>query len=161
MPVFLSYYRLDEQKARAIHDRLTRIHGVSTYIDVLDQEMRSASDVTGLILSRLSSCTHIMALLSSATVQSWWVPFEIGAATQNERRIVSYNASYVSREDLPGYLKLWPILRSIEDLDRFAHRYKQDRLPLEKSQRLTEAKAAAIQSANEFHRLLKFDISQP
>ncbi len=118
MPVFLSYHRPDELKARSIYNRLQQVHSIVTYMDVLDEALTNAPSVTGQILQRLSSCTHLLAFISDTTVQSWWVPFEIGAATQNERRIASYNASRKSRLELPDYLRLWPVLRDSDDLDK-------------------------------------------
>ena len=46
-----------------------------------------------------------MALVSSTTAESWWVPFEIGVATDKERRITSFALAAVK---LPDFLTVWP-----------------------------------------------------
>jgi hypothetical protein len=159
MPVFVSYYRADELAARNAYNRLLA-RDVPAYIDVMDPELQGVENVTTRILDRLGSCTHVLAVLSRSTVLSWWVPFEIGVATHADGRIASYDTAGGPRTSLPDYLRNWPILLSLADVDAFAQRYKQDRRPLEKAYRLNEARVARIQSASEFHRVLKSDIGQ-
>lgn len=159
MPVFISYYRPDDLKARRIYLQLTE-QEVPAYLDELDPELQGAENVTETIIKRLASCTHLLAVISTETVRSWWVPFEIGVATRADDRIASYNTTGEARSSLPDYLRVWPVLVTSSDLDAFARRYKQDRLPLERSMRLAEAQRAAIRSSSEFHRALKLDIGQ-
>ncbi len=140
MPVFISYYRADETKARTIETYFRR-KDIPAYLDVLDSGLRPA-DATARILEAISNCTHLLALVSGSTVKSWWVPFEIGVATDSSRRIASFREGQVQ---LPDFLNVWPILSSLIDLELFAARYKQDALPLSKARRTIEAKLAQIQ----------------
>ena len=62
--------------------------------------------------------------MSEETRYSWWVPFEIGMATQKDLPTVSYLQSGV---ELPDYLAYWPRLRNETDLLQYVvtRRYVQ------------------------------------
>jgi hypothetical protein len=154
MTVFVSYFRPDEYIARQVNQYL-RDSGVVTYLDVLDSAI-ATDGVTPRILSNLRTSTHLVAVISGSTQSSWWVPFEIGVATDRENRIATYAVSSVQ---LPDYLKIWPILRSNLDLSRFVVRYKEDRRSQTEVRKFSEA-AAPIQDAATFHRMLKTDLGQ-
>jgi hypothetical protein len=156
MPVFISYHRPDELRARSIYLYLTA-QDVPAYLDVLDPELQGSEAVTQHILDALRRCTHLLALISNTTVNSWWVPFEIGVATESDRRISSFDKASVA---LPEYLRIWPILRNDDDLAKYVRRYKQDSLPLQKAGKMLEARTAYVQSAEQFHQLLKADLGQ-
>lgn len=120
MPVFISYRHTDRVQAMMINTRLTQ-EGISTYLDVLDAESQSTDDITGVITRRISESTHLIAVVSSQTAQSWWVPFEIGEATITNRRICSYKTS---ASDLPEYLDKWPQMTKAAELEMFIQFYK-------------------------------------
>jgi hypothetical protein len=50
----------------------------------------------------LANCTHLLALISTATRGSWWVPYEIGSVRGRSKQL----AFFVHKEvrDLPDYL---------------------------------------------------------
>jgi len=154
--VFISYQRVDESKARSIGEKLNAF-GVRTYIDVMDPYLSSTEDVTNLILGRLHTCTHLMAVVSSHTVASWWVPFEIGVATEGDRRITSYRRDTVT---LPDFLKIWPVLNYDYQLERFAQRYFQDSAHGETSYRFAGTSQKSLHRAAQFHDALKGDLGQ-
>ena len=52
-------------------------------------------------------------VMSEATKNSWWVPFEIGMAAQVDMLTASYLTSSVK---LPDYLEYWPRLKSTSDV---------------------------------------------
>ena len=149
MPVFISHKLEDKELALRMSQYL-KSQGVSTYVDVLDPTLKTTDDITRTIIERLKQCTHLMALVSNFTERSWWVPFEIGVATETERRISTYQTSTVTK--LPEFLEKWPVLRKQSDLDVYIRVYKRDSIiPL------TEGKvaSASIRSADQFHRELK------
>src|SRR5436309_531795 len=118
MPVFIAYQRCDRALALAVSRRLRERHGIETFVDVLDPDLANgAADVTAAILAGLARCSHLLAVLSTTSCRSWWVPFEIGVATHARRRIASVAGPDLSRADLPEYLTSWPILRRPSDLD--------------------------------------------
>jgi hypothetical protein len=156
MPVFISYHRPDEQRAKNIH-LLLRASSVEAYLDVLDPQLQGHEGVTKRIVDALERCTHLLAMISNTTVASWWVPFEVGVATEKTRRITSYDVSTVA---LPEFLKIWPVITNSEGLNRFIRRYKEDSSVLKKSYKMSEAARSSVQTASDFHRLLKSDLGQ-
>ena len=150
MPVFISHRTADDAKAQTLAQRLAS-HNIPCYLDHFDPEAKSTSEITSLIVGRINLCTHLMALVTNATVGSWWVPFEIGVARQGDRRITSFDNSTV---ELPEFLTEWPVMTTNTDLDLFAEAYHRDR----SSRPIMEKYASASRSigtANEFHAKLK------
>ena len=90
-----------------------------------------------------------MAIVSGVTRLSWWVPFEIGVASHQGNRISSLN--YKQLVDLPEYLKIWPVLRTSEHLDRYVELYKADRT----TQKAFTDSVQATRTASDFHRQMK------
>ena len=114
MPVFISHRTADDAKAQALALRLKTKHNILSYLDHFDPAASTTKKITDLLVDRINTCTHLMALITNQTVGSWWVPFEIGVARQGDRRITSFDNSTVA---LPEYLTEWPVLKSDADLD--------------------------------------------
>lgn len=151
MPVFISHRTADDAKAQALAFRLYTYHNIKCYLDDFDPEARTTHEITNLILGRINMCTHLMALVTNATVGSWWVPFEIGVARQGDRRITTFDASSVT---LPEFLSEWPVMTTEAHLDLFAEAYHRDRSAkpiMEKYAR----DSRPIGTADDFHNLLK------
>ena len=148
MPVFLSHKKEDKKDALQLAAYL-KTNGIACYVDVLDPSLSTTTDITSTIRKRVRQCTHLMALISNITERSWWVPFEIGVATEIDRRISSFQTG---SSPLPEYLETWPILRTRSDLDAFVLLYRRDT-----STSITERRGshATIRSADQFHRELK------
>jgi hypothetical protein len=156
MPVFLSHRTADDHVAQAIANRLMSYHKIFCYIDNFDPHTKTTTQVTSLILERINTCTHILALITNNTIGSWWVPFEVGVARQANRRIASVDTS---TQTLPEYLTEWPVLVGDSAIDAFAELYHEDKA----ARPLHEKRAAAqrtIGSADEFHRRLKAQLGQ-
>ncbi|KTB79740.1 toll/interleukin-1 receptor domain-containing protein [Pseudomonas syringae] len=128
MPVFISYRHTDREQALAINTRLKQAN-INTYLDVLDVESQSTEDITEVITRNITKCTHLLAVVSERTAQSWWVPFEIGEATISNRRICSFRTGVT---ELPQYLEKWPKMTKDTDIDLFISSYKTE-LILERS----------------------------
>ena len=122
MPVFISYRHTDRAHAMAINTRLTQAN-IKTYLDVLDAESQTTEDITTVITRNITECTHLMAVVSEQTAQSWWVPFEIGEATISNRRICSYK---IGPSALPLYLDKWPKLSGENDINFFIDAYREE-----------------------------------
>ncbi len=157
MAVFISYKKEDEGIARQI-DSTLKSHHIETYLDILDPSLIDKTYITKKILNGLHRCSHLLAIISTITSESWWVPFEIGVATEGDKRIITY--STISIASLPDYLKIWPIISQMAQIGMFARRYNNDKLVLAKAYKIAESQATAIQTANDFHRLLKTDLGQ-
>ncbi len=114
--VFISHKREDETAALRVSNRL-RQHGVDSYVDVLDPHVEKAGDeLSDYIRETLRTCSHLMAVVSESTKLSWWVPWEIGVATEREAAISTFAGG---RCDLPAYLKKWPYLQTEADIDEY------------------------------------------
>mgnify|MGYP002777277465 CR=1 FL=1 len=113
MKVFISHKKEDSETASQIANYL-RINQVGVYLDVIDNiAPNDAKTLTNHIKSRMSECTDLLVVMSSKTQQSWWVPFEIGMAAQQDYPMVSYLKEFII---LPEYLSYYPKLKSNTDL---------------------------------------------
>ena len=92
---------------------------------MLDAESQTTEDITTVITRNITECTHLMAVVSEQTAQSWWVPFEIGEATISNRRICSYK---IGPSALPLYLDKWPKLSGENDINFFIDAYREELL---------------------------------
>lgn len=151
MPVFISHRTADDAKAQSLAQRLYTRHNIKCYLDHFDPQARTTREITDLIVGRINICTHLMALITNATVGSWWVPFEIGVARQGERRITSFDASTVA---LPEFLTEWPVMTTDSHLDLFAEAYHRDRMAKPLHEKYAVA-SRSIVTADEFHARLK------
>lgn len=138
MSVFISYRHKDRNTAIAVAAKLM-VNKIEYYLDIVDEESRSTEDITDVITKNIKKSTHLLAIISTNTIGSWWVPFEIGQATITNRRICSYatntNSMHLSgmsfkliKKQLPEYLHKWPILLSEPDLEKFIKEYKADKV---------------------------------
>ena len=151
MPVFISHRTADDTKARSLAQRLLKNHKIVCYLDHFDPEAKTTREITDLIVSRINTCTHLMALITNSTMGSWWVPFEIGVARQGDRRITSFNSNAVR---LPEFLTEWPVMMTDDDLDLFAEAYHRDRAAKPIMERYASA-SRRITTPDEFHAVLK------
>jgi hypothetical protein len=153
MPVFLSHKKEDKSATLTIAAYL-KTKDVICYVDAFDPELQTTDDITAILMRRIRTCTHIMAVVSNYTQSSWWVPFEVGVASEADKRITSYQLSVVQ---LPEFLKKWPILKTQNDLDKFVELYKKDNT-VEFSESKTYYKT--IRTADAFHQQLKASIGK-
>lgn len=124
MKVFISHKNTDQYIARRVLEVL-KSQGVDAYLDLLDNTVVYKGELlTKHIKSKLNECTDILVVMSEETRYSWWVPFEIGMATQKDLPTVSYLQSGV---ELPDYLAYWPRLKNETDLLQYVvtRRYVQ------------------------------------
>lgn len=118
MKVFISHKDCDSQLAIQINNYLTR-KGVITYLDALDNSIdltRGSKELTNYLRNEIQDSTDILVIMSEDTKNSWWVPFEIGMASDQNLPIVTFLRDYVP---LPEYLDYWPCIRSLNDIDKY------------------------------------------
>jgi hypothetical protein len=64
---------------------------------------------------RREECLQLLAVISPITLVSWWMPWEIGVATEKE----CFLASFVSGgAAIPDSLQKCPYLQSMPELDK-------------------------------------------
>lgn len=158
MKVFVSHQQADSPLAASINRRLTLIHRVDTYLDVIDPNTGQAGDDLGeYIRTVMGSCTHLLAIVSDATQSSWWVPWEIGVATEKFFPISTFSGG---RTELPSYLKKWPFLRTDAQLDLYVTEAKRAEGMYGAQRGLPSGREARRAEATQFHRSLKSALGQ-
>jgi len=116
MKVFISHKREDSALAKEICDELAR-KSVSFYLDVLDSTIvENGKALTDHIKKELTNCTDILVVMTTKTLGSQWVPFEVGMSAQIDMSTVTYLKDNVT---LPSFLQYWPCLRKVSDIDLY------------------------------------------
>jgi hypothetical protein len=114
--VFVSYTRADRIAARSIVRYLEDVIDAETYFDQDDPDLTlaaTAGDNEGIVSyleNGIKESTHLLGVISEATRDSWFVPFEIGSARRLERPIAYVQLADVS--DLPAYLRIATLIDS-------------------------------------------------
>lgn len=160
MPIFLSHKKVDSQYANALYRRFTN-EGIDCYLDELDPETQTTNDITTTIVKKIHETSHILAVVSSNTEKSWWVPFEIGVATEINRYISTYSITS-NIKSLPEYLSKWPIITSTTELNNYIEKYKSQKQSLmEKRSSFSDIKYPIQKYESEsFHESLKRSFGQ-
>ena len=155
--VFISHKLEDAGLAKLISDRLQNIHSIGTYLDLLDPTIgRNGEELAQYVRKKLASCTQLLAVISPLTKDSWWVPWEIGVASEKDYPLATYGGTAT----LPDFLKRWPVLRNEQHLDAYARASKgadSNRVLLE---RTVTASAARKSTTQDFYRSLRNQIGQ-
>lgn len=152
--VFLSHKSEDSEIAGVIAYRLKMVHQIDVYLDVIDRNLeRSGPDLAEYIRAEMEKCTQLLAVISTRTRESQWVPWEIGVATEKERPLASFVNPPAS---VPEFLQKWPYLQSLPDVDKYAAVSKTTRSVLQKS----ATPSATTSAFRDFHRLLKSQLTQ-
>ena len=116
MKIFISHKKEDEYTAFGIQQVLENM-GIEAYLDILDDTISDNGEkLTKHIRKKLRECSDVIVVLSVNTKRSWWVPFEIGMATEKDMPIANYLTSY---EKLPEYLEYWPRLKNQQDVKKY------------------------------------------
>ena len=160
--VFVSHKDIDEALARTVAQRV-RENGLGVYLDSVDPALgRDGPELADYLLARMGECEQLIAVVSSATSTSWWVPWEIGVGSEKGFRMASFLERLVR---LPTYLQKWPSLRSLNDVDLYCRHSAATEERVRASARvyLSEEARMSVQKrhAGEFHRSLKAALARP
>ncbi|MFW7342262.1 toll/interleukin-1 receptor domain-containing protein [Pollutimonas sp. H1-120] len=116
MKIFLSHQKHDSETAKSVQSHLKAKHGIDCYLDVIDPGIKFGEDIASHVRAELARCTQLLAIVSEATKLSWWVPWEIGVATEKDYPLATFGRGVT----IPEYLKKWPYLQTMADLDKYA-----------------------------------------
>ena len=116
MKVFISHKSTDATTAKQVQKAFSNL-GVNAYLDLLDDFSGDGAKLTAHIKEQLNKCSDIIVVMSTATITSWWVPFEIGMSAQLDMPTATYLTS--SATALPDYLTYWPKLTKISDIPKY------------------------------------------
>ncbi len=119
--MFISYQRLDKDAAKKIADYLLGI-GVDVYFDEYDSKLKfqnqqiSPKEVTNAICDGINNSSHMLVLVSPTTLDSNWVPFEIGFGyDKTDLKVLCLRG--IAKGSLPEYIRSVPVIRDIDDLN--------------------------------------------
>ncbi|SFU18875.1 toll/interleukin-1 receptor domain-containing protein [Sedimentitalea nanhaiensis] len=154
--VFISHKNTDAALAEKVARRV-RVNGLETYLDTIDDALvKDGPDLADLLLSRMGQCQQLIAVVSSQTKDSWWVPWEIGVGSEKGFRMASYSETHVS---LPSYLEKWPALHTDRHIDLYCEYSKQTEVALNRRMRdvLTEDRRMQVRKSEalDFHKQLR------
>lgn len=152
MKVFISHKKEDDLIAKQIYLSLKSMD-VESYLDLLEGDLLvNGKRLTEHIKKRLSECSDLLVVLSEKTQYSWWVPFEIGMATQQDYPIVNYLKTGIT---LPEYLTYWPRLKTIEDLTKYVAANKKAAIEVQLESINKTMHASKETRTDKFYRILK------
>jgi TIR domain len=122
--VFISHQKEDKDICRKIADYLTGA-GIDVYFDEYDLDLKIANQtqdskaVTKAILKGVNYSTHMLCVVSPNTLDSKWVPFEIGFG-YDKTQLGVLLLKGIKKEQLPDYIRAVNlIIPDIYDLNIF------------------------------------------
>jgi hypothetical protein len=124
--VFISYQKKDIVEARKVADYFQNAD-IEVYFDEYDGDLRiqhengNPKEVTRAILKGINNSSHMLVIVSSNTLYSSWVPFEIGYGyDKTEMGVLCLKG--IPQGKLPEYIRTAPIIRDIWDLNSMIER---------------------------------------
>ena len=148
---------MDSAIATRIARRLRDVHSNDTYLDVIDPGIKNGDDLATHIQVEMGKCTQLLAVVSDSTRQSWWVPWEIGVATEKDFPLATYLSGVTVT---PEYLQKWPYLRSDEELDLYAAASKSAGISFAQRRATLSEGVARLRSTKDFFSTLRRSLGQ-
>ena len=119
--VFISHKKEDADFARNLSDYVME-RGINVYFDendpILAKEHKSPGEVVNAIKKGLEKSTHMIIVLSKKTLESNWVPWEVGFASAKDKEYRLLRLNDVLGE-VPEFYKVAKILNDYEDLNNY------------------------------------------
>lgn len=155
---FISHKKEDSAAAVLVQQRLQNRHDITCYLDVLDETAKDGPALTEYLKGKLRECNNLLAIVSEKTKTSWWVPWEIGVASEREYPLATVALQNV---EVPGYLKKWPYLRNEAELDLYAQTAKEKIGRLTESRFVEAAHSVRKSAADDFFTTLSKRLGRP
>jgi hypothetical protein len=130
MKVFISHQKRDREEAKKIADYLKTLN-IDVYFDEFDRELQQAEQennpkgVVAAIQKGINSSTHMICIVSTNTLTSNWVPFEVGYG-YDSTDLATLTLKGIKNSDLPDYIKTKPIIRDIYDINAFVKKHGKE-----------------------------------
>lgn len=138
--VFVSYQSKDREAAKQIADYLLGA-GIDVYFDQYDGHLRISNQnndpkkLVDSLCKGINSSSHMLVVVSNWTMESRWVPFEIGFGYE-KTFLFTLCLKGIPKGALPEYLQTTNIIRDIYDLNRILPKLTNKSFELLKSQNL-------------------------
>jgi hypothetical protein len=127
--IFISHQKNDSLWGKFMATYIKN-EGLNVYYDEFDKLLQDPSkredpiEVTNVITNALLDATHMICLVSEKTKNSWWVPFEIGFAWNNQY-IGPDNIKTVFKNDITKKPEFFYNLKDITTADQFDNFLKE------------------------------------
>lgn len=119
--VFISHKKEDADFARHLSEYVME-RGINVYFDendpILAKEHKSPDEVVNAIKKGLEKSTHMIIVLSKKTLESNWVPWEVGFASAKDKEYRLLRLKDVFGE-IPEFYKVAKLLNDYDDLDKY------------------------------------------
>jgi hypothetical protein len=119
--IFISYQSADRDAAKKIADYVLTA-GLDVYFDQYDGDLRISNQsinpkkLVDSLCKGINNSSHMMVVVSNTTMQSRWVPFEIGFGYE-KTSVYCLCLRGIPKGGLPEYLQTTKIIRDIYDLN--------------------------------------------
>ncbi len=119
--VFIAHQKNDKEYAKKVAEYLINA-GVDVYFDEYDSELKihhqnnDPNKVTQAICAGINNSSHMLVLVSPSTINSSWVPFEIGYGF-DKTDLAVLCLKGIPRGTLPEYIRTTKVIRDIYDLN--------------------------------------------
>ena len=118
--VFLSHKRDDLTSALDLAEKLSVNHSLHVYVDEIDPNVNpNDKELDDYLRSVIRNSKSLLVFVSDKTKDSWWVPFEVGVASERDKFIGTFLAAGVQ---LPSFLDRWWVIPTDLTLDDWAKR---------------------------------------
>lgn len=120
--VFLSHKSEDKDYVESIGDYFINA-GINIYLDKNDLQLQSAvkmedsKKITECIQIGISKSDYILCFVSNKTMNSWWVPYEIGYGEKSKKQIATLIRKDVKY--IPDYLQIEENIKDISGINDF------------------------------------------
>ena len=110
--VFISYRHADQDTALELAEYLDE-KGRHVFMDIHDETLHIGDkDLDDALEAAITNAHTMLIVVSEATQESWWVPWEIGVSTPSKKPRELYRPTI--SEPLPSYLQKLEAIRSPE-----------------------------------------------
>lgn len=129
--VFISYQHADYAECKVIADYFMS-KGINVFFDRKDIPVEhTPEELVNIILKGVRSSTHMLCVVSSKTLNSLWVPWEIGCAyayqdVKSTPKLALLTLKGITNTQLPDYMRIVDRVRNYKDLFDYADRVCQE-----------------------------------
>ena len=97
--------------------------GIDYYLDEEDKDLQEADEegndirTVECIQNGIKCSSHILCILSDTTVNSWWVPYEVGYGEKADRDVASIKVKNLPETEIPAYLRIRRCMTGLSQLN--------------------------------------------
>lgn len=121
--IFISHHKSDLEYCKKIATYIMKA-GIDVYLDEYDYDLKhqvqiqNPKGVVRCIRKGINNSSHMLCVLSSQTIYSKWVPWEIGYG-YDKTDLGAITLKGISNAALPDYLKTVKLIRGTQSLNKY------------------------------------------